>query len=86
MLRTYKAVLKGSEIEWVDSPPASRRPLPVHITVLEEDGAQAVLGRGPRMASVLEEIALAGGVSTLSDPVEWQRELREDRPLPLREP
>jgi hypothetical protein len=85
MLRTYKAVLTGNQIEWVDSPPPSQQSMPVHVTVLQEEEAQAPIVRGPGMARALEEIAKAGGLSSISDPAEWQRELRRDRPLPLRE-
>ena len=32
----------------------------------------------------LEELAKIGGVSSIEDPVEWQRSIREDRKLPFR--
>jgi hypothetical protein len=32
----------------------------------------------------LEQLAGIGGVSSIEDPVEWQRSIREDRKLPLR--
>jgi hypothetical protein len=32
----------------------------------------------------LEELAAIGGVSSIEDPVEWQRSIREDRKLPFR--
>jgi hypothetical protein len=35
--------------------------------------------------SALEELARAGGIASIPDPAAWQREIREDRPLPGRE-
>lgn len=32
----------------------------------------------------LEQLAGIGGVSSIEDPVEWQRSIREDRKLPFR--
>ncbi|HLR27021.1 MAG TPA: hypothetical protein VK112_14240 [Fodinibius sp.] len=41
--------------------------------------------RGRRMVEVLKKIAKSGGISSIEDPSEWQREQRTDRPLPGRE-
>jgi hypothetical protein len=32
----------------------------------------------------LEQLAQMGGVSSIEDPVEWQRNIRQDRKLPFR--
>ena len=32
----------------------------------------------------LEQLAEIGGISSIEDPVEWQRNIREDRKLPFR--
>jgi hypothetical protein len=32
----------------------------------------------------LEQLAAIGGVSSIEDPVEWQRSIRQDRKLPFR--
>lgn len=32
----------------------------------------------------LEQLALIGGISSIDDPVEWQRNIRQDRKLPFR--
>ncbi len=32
----------------------------------------------------LEKLAEIGGISSIEDPVEWQRSIREDRKLPFR--
>jgi len=41
--------------------------------------------QGKRMAEILEEIAADGGVAEIADPLAWEREIRQDRPLPGRE-
>jgi hypothetical protein len=38
------------------------------------------------MAAALEQLAALGGLSAIADPLEWEREQREDRELPGREP
>jgi hypothetical protein len=35
--------------------------------------------------SALEEIAEAGGIASIPDPAAWQREIRDERPLPGRD-
>jgi hypothetical protein len=37
------------------------------------------------MAEALENLAALDAFSEISDPVEWQREIRKDRPLPGRD-
>lgn len=39
--------------------------------------------RRQRIAALFQKIADAGGIG-ISNPEEWQRELRQDRPLPFR--
>lgn len=40
---------------------------------------------GRRMAAVLRRMANRNALAHIADPVEWQREIREDRPLRDRE-
>ncbi len=84
MRRTYKAILRGDRIEWIDAPPTPGRPTPVQVTLLEEDHEPAP-APGPEMAHILEALADRGGLSGISDPLAWQREVRQERPLPGRE-
>jgi hypothetical protein len=49
------------------------------------DKPDQVADRRRRMAEALENLAAADAFSEISDPVEWQREVRKDRPLPGRE-
>ena len=86
MARTYKAILRGDKIEWLDVPPSPAQSTPVQITLLEDEATESSERRGREMARALEALAKAGGLSNVSDPAEWQRELRRDRSLPGREP
>jgi len=83
MLRTYKAVLRGNQVEWIDPPPAPARPTPVHITVLEDEAVEPA-ARGREMAAALEALASADRLPGI-DAAVWERELRQDRTLPGRE-
>lgn len=83
MLRTYEGTLKGNQIDWSGEAPDSKQTLHVHITVLDEEDTHGQRGR--RMAAALKDMAQIGGFSEVADPSEWQREIREDRPLPGRE-
>ncbi len=83
MLRTYEGILKGNQIDWNGEAPTSERALLVHVTVLDEEGADKKT-RGRRMAVALEGLAESGAFASIKDPSEWQREIRRERPLPGR--
>jgi hypothetical protein len=83
VLRTYKAILQGDHVEWIDRPPEVSRPVQVHITVLDE-GSETAGSRGQAMAAILETLAASGGLSGIADPRAWQREVRQERALPDR--
>lgn len=82
MLPTYKAILKGDRLEWREEKPETLagRELAVIVTILDEPASS---GEGARMASALERLAALGG-SGIDDPLEWQRQSRQERPLPGR--
>lgn len=84
MLKTYKAVLRGDHIEWVDRPPHAGKPVPVHVTLLDEADAEPSASRGHDMARALGLLAESGGLAGISDAGSWQREIRRDRTLPER--
>ena len=86
VLPTYTGYLRGDRVEWCgDAPPTqSDRPIPVHITLLPADPGAP--DQGHQMAAALEQLAAIGGLSTIADPLEWEREQRADRGLPGREP
>jgi len=65
MLQSYKAVLKGKQLEWVDDVSANNQPILVYMTLLKEEPIPQQL-KLPEQAAVdrLEEIAdLNGAVS-----------------------
>jgi hypothetical protein len=79
MMRTYRALLHGDRLEWLED-----APLRVHVTVLEQGPPAEVHARGHAMAAILEKLAERRTFSAITDPVRWQRELRQDRGLPGR--
>ena len=85
MARTYKAMLSGDRVEWIDPPPDRTGPLRVRITVLRDAARPPAKERGQRMAAALDAIARRGGLAGIADPTQWQRETREDRARPGRE-
>ena len=86
-MRTYRAILHGDRLEWLEEAPESQTdaPLRVHVTVLEPAPPAEGHARGHAMAAILEKLAERRTFSAITDPVRWQRELRQDRVLPGRE-
>jgi hypothetical protein len=87
MQSTYKAILRGDRIEWEEDVPEQirgRAVLTVLVTIPDQPGV-ADDTRGPRMAEALQRLASSGGVPSITDPLQWQREQREDRDLPGRQ-
>ncbi|MBN8562558.1 MAG: hypothetical protein J0L70_18655 [Leptolyngbya sp. UWPOB_LEPTO1] len=85
MLQTFKAVLKGNSIEWLDeAPELGEQSIPAHITVLEETTGLDAATRGQKMAEVLERLSANRAFSGI-DPIAWQHEIREDCSIPGRD-
>ncbi len=87
MLETYQGILHDNRIEWSGEAPQALPPdqaVRVHVTLLEKvpvsDGNQ-----GQRMAAALERLATSQALAHIPDPAAWERETREDRPMPGRE-
>ena len=85
MLRTYKAILHGDHVEWLDQRPEQTQPVPVHITPLEDGTLEPAQERGRLMAEALAVLASRGTFAAITDPVAWQGEVRHERMLPARE-
>lgn len=84
MLKTFKAWLRGSRLEWIDEiPELGEQKLQVHVTILEDEPVLETKTRGKRMAEILERLATTQALSTVN-PVLWQQEIRQDRSLPGR--
>ena len=86
METTYRAVLHGDHIEWIDPPPDIEQPVQVHITLVTEPSSVLEVKRGQAMADALAGLAHLGGLPEIADPIAWQREIRQDRELSGREP
>jgi DNA-binding phage protein len=83
MLPTYRATLRGDRLEREDDIPEQARdeePVTVYVTIVRSQG-DADTSRGRRMANALELLAASGGVTSIADPAQWQREQREDREI-----
>jgi hypothetical protein len=86
MRAAYRAVLRGNRLEWRDEEPKDLSPdraIEVSVTVLDTADSPA---RGAAMAAALERLAATGGPRSFGDAADWEREAREDRILPGREP
>ena len=81
MLRTYKAILHGDRVEWIEKPPERTYPVQVHITLLDDVTLKASHGRGQDMVDALTALSNSGAFSAITDPVSWQRGVRHERPL-----
>jgi hypothetical protein len=90
MLVTYKAILRNNRLEWRDTVPdqlLSDQAVAVHVTILDEAVVPPTdVSRGQRMAAALEKLAAVFSLEGISDPAAWEREIRQDRALPDREP
>ena len=84
MLPTYRATLREGSLDRGDEgpPPLPPGAVPVQVTILVPP-ARAT--GGPTMSAALEAFAAAGGPTAFGDPIEWQRDVRAERPLPGRE-
>ena len=85
MLRTFEALLKGKVLEWTnDDPQQGDRPLKVYVTLLEENSSICADIRRQKIVKILEKLAANQTFAEVTDAVAWQREMRQDRPLPSR--
>jgi hypothetical protein len=83
--QTYRAMLRGDQVDWIDPPPQHLGETEVQITLLPSESEDERRARGLRAAAALERLAKAGAFDQIEDPVAWQREIRQDRPLPGRD-
>jgi len=86
MLGKYRATIHGDIISWDGDIPAevaNDGVMEVYVTPVGETAN--TVPNGQRAMAALERIAEKGGITSIVDPVSWQREIRLDRPLPGRE-
>ncbi|QLE55500.1 hypothetical protein [Nostoc sp. TCL26-01] len=82
MLKTFKAWLKGNNLEWIDDiPEVEDKLIQVHVTFLENELASQKKSRGQKMAQILENLAVSEPLTNI-EPIAWQKETRQDRSLP----
>ena len=88
MLTTLKATVEGDKLNWQESPadlpPANRR-LPVLVTILNGQGEITSEEQTRRRVAALAKLAALNALPGIQDPVQWQRDTRDDRELPSRE-
>ena len=80
--QTFRAILQGSQITWVDPPPNLPDNAEVSITVTQP--TPRTHSQGEAMAAALEKLAQRNTFKGI-DAVAWQREIRQDKPLHGRE-
>ena len=85
MVRTYKAILNGDRVEWIDGPPETNERTPVHIIVPDKTQRQPPQTEEKTAGELLQILADMDAFADITDPVAWQREQRKDRPLPYRD-
>lgn len=71
-------------------PPADQKEALDFILFLEQRAGKVSLDvdekeRGRRLAEALRNLQAANPFKDIADPVSWQREIRQDRPLPGRD-
>lgn len=85
MLRTYEATLKGDQLKWKGTKPhltSKQNGVDVYVTILDKSIDETEKSaQGYKMSAALAELAALSERSVL-DPVAWQKETRQDRPLP----
>ncbi len=87
MLETYKATLHGDKIKWeADAPKISKKEnsIAVYVTIIDE-ASITNSPNGEKMAKVLKKLAAKGGISSIENASEWQREQRQERDFVGRE-
>lgn len=89
MPHTYKAILRGNQLEWASSAPRpvdDTRALAVEVIIADElPTRQSSDQQAQRMLAPLEQLAKANLLAEIVDPLAWEREQRQERILPNRD-
>ncbi|MGL6073894.1 MAG: hypothetical protein ACRC8S_07020 [Fimbriiglobus sp.] len=71
----YNAILRAGQLEWLgDKPPGDDLKLQVTVVEPKTPDIHAAV-------AALRALADSGGPTSFGDPSEWQREIRQDKPL-----
>ncbi len=87
MSQTYRALLQGNQLTWLEEVPVlltGETAVPVQVLVNMQEIAETEEDRQKRVLLVLTKLAALHAFNDVEDPSAWQREIREDRPLPTR--
>lgn len=86
---SYEGVLRDNRIEWSGETPqqvSESEAVRVRVTILDKVPLPSTEDtQGSRMAAALAKIAARGSLCQIPDPALWERDIRQDRPLPGRE-
>lgn len=85
MATTYKAILTGDRLQWLGEAPETNGGIPVEVTVTRAPAPLDEDARRRQLIAAMDALVASGVAENFGDPIEWQREVRKDRPLPGRE-
>lgn len=88
MLQTYSAILENNHLQWTNEEPETQndgRPVTVLVTILDEVSGNNLPAKKEKLLQVMARMADRNSLSTITDPVAWQQEIRADRNQPGRE-
>ena len=85
MGKVYRAVLRGDRLSWNGDRTKGDEPRDVEIKVVDLIRTNLRESTGEAMATALASLAQRGGISSIPDPLAWQREERQDRTLMMPE-
>jgi hypothetical protein len=89
MNRTYEAILHGDHLEWTGEVPEliAGKPVRVQVTLVDSPATWVDTPERRRMrVEALRALRASNPFAEIADSVAWQRAIRQDRPLPGREP
>jgi len=79
MNTTYQAIISEGKIHWIDLPAdtlLSKKELKVKVEIVEDS-----IQRKRLMIKALEDLASIGGITSIDDPIEWQKDQRKEREI-----
>ena len=78
--------MRGDKLQWQEAAGGvvpTNRPVEVLVTILKGQADEvSVEAKALRRVAALQKLAAMNALTGIQDPVQWQRELREDRELP----
>lgn len=87
MLQTFEAIYEQGQFRWLDTPP-NLLDARLLVTVLPASSGRLADAAGApdsALADALHAAVRLNVFQDVADPIAWQRETRQDRPLPGRE-